>query len=49
MHGIWGAQLGKLDLTEIEGIADLLAADTAAQQRQARPVAHQGCLCSITS
>ena len=30
------SQLGKMDLTEVEGTADLLAADTAAQQRQAR-------------
>ena len=29
-------QLGKLDLTEVEGLADLLAAETAAQHRQAR-------------
>ncbi|KAK9843799.1 hypothetical protein WJX81_006811 [Elliptochloris bilobata] len=28
-------ELGKMDLTEVEGVADLLAADTAAQQRQA--------------
>jgi hypothetical protein len=37
-------QLGKLDLTEVEGLADLLAAETAAQQRQARAqprAAHQ--------
>lgn len=27
-------QGGKLDLTEVEGIADLLAAETAAQHRQ---------------
>ena len=31
-------QGGKLDLTEVEGIADLLAAETAAQARQVHPV-----------
>lgn len=30
-------QGGKLDLTEVEGIADLLAAETAAQHRQVPP------------
>ena len=33
-------QHGKMDLTEVEGTADLLAADTAAQQRQARSQLH---------
>ena len=28
-------QAGKLDLTEVEGLADLLAAETDAQRRQA--------------
>ena len=27
-------QAGKMDLTEVEGLADLLAAETAAQHRQ---------------
>ena len=31
---IW-SQGGKLDLTEVEGIADLLAAETSTQHRQA--------------
>lgn len=30
-------QAGKLDLTAVEGLADLLAAETDAQRRQARP------------
>eukprot|EP00887_Chlorella_sp_A99_P005895 scaffold1.g5895.t1 len=33
-------ELGKLDLTEVEGLADLLAAETEAQRRQA--LAHSG-------
>lgn len=30
-------QAGKLDLTAVEGLADLLAAETDAQRRQVRP------------
>lgn len=33
---VFDLQHGKMDLTEVEGTADLLAANTAAQQRQAR-------------
>jgi len=45
-------QGGKLDLTEVEGIADLLAAETAAQHRQVRSPAatsESGSLCSDRS
>lgn len=39
----WVPQLGRVDLTEVEGLADLLAAETRAQQRQASGLSTHPC------